>query len=104
MTIEVGKSYKTRGGWRAKIVHIGPQFNCTVIGRDAGFSTTIVAVLAIHYCPDKDHAKHPAMFYKPEEVAYHDEDGKAMPMAAVGVFPPTFGREILHPADLIEEI
>lgn len=103
MTIAEGKSYRTRGGWKAKVIHVGPPMNSTCIGRDT--FGKFPCVIAIHANPDmRENTLMVDCHYKAEEVAYHTLEGKAVPAANVGVLPPTFGREILHPADLIEEI
>lgn len=72
--LEVGKDYKTRGGWKARIIWKVAQR---------------VEFYAIHK-PETDQETGPI---------HHKGDGKAVCILAVGE-PPSYGQ---HPADIIEE-
>jgi hypothetical protein len=81
MKIEVGKSYKTRGGWKAKVIY------CLDLNK----------YVVIHYN------------YNGEICQFHDEKGFVQLYSVIFKPAETFSSHfdnfgILHPADLIEEI
>jgi len=79
MKLKVGQTYRTHGGWGARVIWISPS---TI--------KELVTVLAIHFPGNTEK----------ETVVHHRLDGTAHPI--LGFFePPTFDHP--HPADLVEE-
>jgi hypothetical protein len=80
MTFEVGKDYKTRGGWKARVIW--------------GYRQVLVEPLRYY------------VIHKPntgdESLCVHMPDGKAVALCQIGVSPPEYDQPVLHPADLLE--
>lgn len=98
INLQVGKSYKTRGGWRARVIYVGDGITGLFVGRDS-FSDVPLKAIAVH-----DNPNPPDQKYGKEIIAFHDEIGRASTIHRVSTEPPTFGDFQLHPADLVEEI
>lgn len=93
---KVGSFYRTRGGWKAKIVHIGLCGGKT--HHENGKWVACENIIAVHFRPEAAAACERSPI--PEVVFYHTMDGKAVNNG----YDAVFGVEPLRPNDLLEEI
>lgn len=96
--LEVGKDYKTRGGWKARVI-----FETTMYGR---MSEILVGVE-----PDETARLFPALYVihapgttRETMPIIHAMSGHAIACVGLVLGPqlPTYGKIIDHPADLVE--
>jgi hypothetical protein len=96
LNLQVGRSYKTRGGWKARVIYVSPpDFVTEIVGM---VSMVAIRAIALHEDPRVGQGKDGSGV----AVAFHFDDGR---LHEEGLYlREMFGKAFLHPADIIEEI
>lgn len=100
MALKLGKTYRTRGGWTAKVVAVNVDIQTVGVGCNLHSGAFGSNAAAIHDFPvtQKDRTA--------PTLVCHDSSGRATPVALFGLgipIPETY-RNLPHPCDLVDEI